>query len=73
MVFLVLGCFIIIAVGSIRYILIGLSKLNHPMVDNDKTKRTYYRLGIYLLILSIFGIAFFGFFSIMTIMDAINK
>jgi hypothetical protein len=73
MIFFGLGCFIITAVGSIRYIMIGLNKLNHSMADNDKIKKTYYKLGIFLLFLSILGIAFFGFFSIITIIDVINK
>ena len=71
--FLISGFCIFIFVSSIQKIMIGMSKLKHPMYDNDSKKKMLLKKGIIGVIIgTICGVPF-CYWSIMIILIEINK
>lgn len=71
--FFISGFGIYMVVISIRHIMIGLNKINHPMYDNDEKRKRVFKYGIIGLIIGVMGSAFFCFFSVQIILMEINK
>jgi hypothetical protein len=62
------GISICLVVFSIRQIMIGLNKLNHPMYDNNEKRKYILKRGVISLIISTICGAFFCILSIMIIL-----